>query len=929
MRYLACFVKFFAPIVMQLFFCSVLFAQDKLIKGTVVDADNRPLVGARVTLVELELTVSTDAYGIYRMDIPPQVVREKNTLQIAFIGKKTKSMPLLFNATGEVATVTLLDNSLALDEVPVVASQGQRSNSSLVFDREMIERFPALSLNDLLNRLPNRKNAAPSVQEMQNLTLRGAFSKVSGGARNINELNNAFGVAIIVDDMTLSNNGNMGGRNSGITGMSNATNAIRPSDYGVGGRPSSNIHYSGENVFGGIDLRQIPVENIESVEIISGVAPVRYGDISNGAVIVERQAGVTPAFFRAQVRSNATSYGLSKGFSLGSKLGMLNLDAGYINSYADNRDKLKQYQRINGSAIWTNYYGKEKQVKQTISGTYNKIVDGVNKDPDDPNSTAVSFGGWSWNASSRTSVSLKNSFINTVNFNLGASSSLQTTYREYFYNGAPVFYTDTLYSGIVEAEYASGVYDAVDHVENKPLNLNGRLEANGILYTGDLQHRLNFGVNYGYDTNLGRGRIVDPSRPKKDLSGAHSDRYYDFSLLHALHNLGIYLDDAVRTQLYGRDLNIRAGVRWDMMNGHSSFSPRTNISYRLADDMQIGLAYGLAFKSPGLAQLYPGPTFSDILLLNAFNGKVAESMVLFYVHRYDAVSKGLKSSIGQTLEASFTWNKNGHRLQSNLFYKKNSNVISNPEQRQVLLLPQYKATPIPGQKPNVEVTGMKGYLVGNRQFNNDRSIVNWGVEVMYATPKLKSLMTSFSATAALTAASDRNPALEGLYFNTEKTEPNDLLHIGLFPTSTGNNYLSRATLRSSTHIPKIRLIIELAADVELLNYSQRKLSDFYPKEYYTKDLTHYFIDTYDPTNAVHVQMFEARREDFNKARAENNLIYWDFSLNMAKEIGKNLYLSFNVYNFLDYQPRFYVEKAGSVRAPNSGPNYGAQITYKF
>ncbi|UZJ63013.1 TonB-dependent receptor plug domain-containing protein [Sphingobacterium sp. KU25419] len=245
------------------------------------------------------------------------------------------------------------------------------SNSSMVFDREMIERYPALSLNDLLNRLPNRKNSAPSIQEMQNLSLRGAFQATSGGTRNVNELNNAFGVAIIMDDMALSNNGNMQGRNPGIFGMGNATNYIRPSDYGLtGSKP--NISYSGENVFGGIDLRQIPIENIERVEVISGVAPARYGDISNGAVIIERQAGVTPTFFRVQVRSNATSYGLSKGTSLGKKIGMLNMDLGYVKSYADNRDKLKQYDRITGSLIWTNFYGKEKRLKQTFSGTYIK-----------------------------------------------------------------------------------------------------------------------------------------------------------------------------------------------------------------------------------------------------------------------------------------------------------------------------------------------------------------------------------------------------------------------------------------------------------------------------------------------------------------------------------------------------------------------------
>ncbi|SKB40290.1 Outer membrane receptor proteins, mostly Fe transport [Sphingobacterium nematocida] len=925
MHYFACFVRFSVVVVMQLLICTTLLAQDRSIKGKVVGVDNKPLVGAKVTLVELEQTVSTDANGMYHLHIPKQTANAKNTLQIGFIGKKTKNISLVLNTEGEVSTVTLLDNSLALEEVPVVASQGQRSNSSLVFDREMIERFPALSLNDLLNRLPNRMNTGPSVQEMQNLTLRGAFSQTTGRARDVHELGNAFGVAIIVDDIAMSNNGNMGGRNPGITGMSNATNAIRPSDYGTKGRPISSTSYSGENVFGGIDLRQIPVENIESVEVISGVAPVRYGDISNGAVIVERQAGRTPAFFRLQVRSNATSYGLSKGFALGKKWGMMNLDAGYVNSYADNRDKLKQYRRINGSAIWTNTYG---QVKQTLSATYNRVLDGVNKDPDDPLSNAVSFGGSNWNASSRTSITVKNSIIDRIGFNLGASSSLQTTYREYYYNGDPVFYTDTLYSGIVEAEYAPGQYDAVDHVENRPFNLNGRLEMNGRYYTGEVQHRFSLGANYSFDTNLGRGRIVDPSRPKKDLGGNASDRYYDFSLAHNLQNIGIYLDDAVRMELMGRELNMQAGVRWDIMNGYSSLSPRTNINYKLSDNLRLGVAYGISFKSPGLAHLYPGPSFEDILLLNAYNGKVAESMVIFYVHRNDVDSKGLKSSVGQTLETSLTWNKVGHSLRANLFYKRNDRVVSTVGQRQTLLLPEYKATPVPGQKPMLDITGYRRYLISDNYFTNDRSNDNLGVEVMYSTPRISAIMTSFSATAALTSSVNKDPNLESASFNDKETADN-IVHIGLFPSTQRRNYLSRGSIRSSTHVPRLRLIIELSADVELLNYTKSSLKDFYPREYYTKDLTHYVVDQFDPNNAHHEELFNKRKEDVMKRRAMDNLTYWNFSLSMAKEIGKNLYLSFNVYNFLDYQPRIYKEAAGTVRAPNGTPNYGAQMTYKF
>src|SRR5690606_41098961 len=71
----------------------------------------------------------------------------------------------------------------------------------------------------------------------------------------------------------------------------------------------------------------------------SGLAPARYGDLSDGAVIIERQAGRTPTFVRVQARNNATSYGVSKGLVLSPKLGHLNVDLSYVNSFADNRDK--------------------------------------------------------------------------------------------------------------------------------------------------------------------------------------------------------------------------------------------------------------------------------------------------------------------------------------------------------------------------------------------------------------------------------------------------------------------------------------------------------------------------------------------------------------------------------------------------------------
>lgn len=901
-------------------------AQTAWIKGKVSDVKRQPLAGANVRLDQQELSVLTDRAGEYKIKLPNNMILKDVLLSVSYIGKKGQELKILLDVPVKIQNITLQDVSLALDEVEVMGKAGKLSNSSIVFDREMIERYPALSLNDLLNRLPNRTNTAPSVQEMQNITLRGAFSATASGARNTDELNNAFGVAIIMDDMALSNNGNMQGRNAGIFGMGNATNHIRPSDYGLtGSKP--NISYSGENVFGGIDLRQIPVENIERVEVISGVAPIRYGDISNGAIIIERQAGATPYFLRTQVRSNATSYGISKGTSLGKNLGALNVDVGYVKSYADNRDKLKQYDRVNGSLIWTNYYGKDKRLKQTFSGTYNKVIDRVNQDPDDPTEGAISFGGWSWNATSRTSYRVNGAFIKNINLNAGISSSIQKTYRENYVNGAVVLYTDSLQTGIVEGQYAPGQYIAIDHVDNRPLNLNGRLEANATTETGNILHNINFGTNYSYDVNRGKGRITDPSIPKRDI-GARTERYYDFSQLHGIHNIGLYVEDAMRTKLFGRDLAMRAGLRWDLMNGHSSLSPRTNINYGLSEHVNLGLAYGLSFKSPGMAQLYPGPTFDEIILLNAYNGRVDESTALIYLRRYEKDNKNLKSSLGQTLESSISWNKNGHSLRANLFYKRNTNVINTVNERSVLNLPTYSATAAPGQKPIVEQTGESTYLMSNLYFANVNSNINLGSEIMYATPRIPSLMTTFSATAAFTISNSSSKASSEEKLNDDKTEMTDIV-LGIFHNKSEKNYLSRAQLRSSTHIPSLRLIIELSAFCELLNYRKTSYDDLLPVGYYTRDYKYHVVTHFDPEDEKHMELFNKRKVTADRVNKDNNYMYWNFSLNMAKEIGKNIYLSFNVYNFLDYQPRIYKQGATGVFAPNSSPNYGAQLTYKF
>ncbi|KGE13013.1 TonB-dependent receptor [Sphingobacterium deserti] len=904
---------------------SVCFSQSRNFTGRVVDENGQPLVGVSIKIEESNIQLHSDKNGLYELVMYDKL--DRLTVRYSYLGRNAEVRVYDKPTAQELPNVILALSTLSLEKIDIQAKVGAQSNSSLVIDREMIERYPSLSLNDLLNFLPNRKIVAPSVQSMQNLTLRGAFDRRTGAARNVDEMNNAFGTAIIIDDMVLSNNANMQSRNPNVRGISNANLSVT-NGYGLRGDNTAQS-YSGESSFGGIDLRQIPTENIERLEVISGVAPVRYGDISDGAVILERQAGQTPAFLRIQSRDNATSYGISKGFSLSPSLGDLNVDFSYLNSYADNRDKLKQYRRIGGSAIWTTRYGNDDKWKQTFSATYNKVLDGVNKDPDDPESTAISFGSWNFNASSRLAYQPNGSFLKRVGLNLGIQNAHQVSYRESYYNIPYVLYTDTLGTGIVEGIYDQGQYTAVEHIDGRPLTLSARLEANATSTIAGVKHHLNFGATVDYSKNNGRGRLSDPSRPQRNIQN-YSERYYDFSLLHPTVNVGLYLEDRVHTSLWNRPLNVTAGVRYDIQNGNPSISPRTNINYVVSPNVNVGFAYGMAFKSPSLAHLYPGPTFQEVLLLNAYNGKVNESTSRIFVQRFDPVSDQLNAQFSQTFEATFRWRKNGHALSINSFYKENRRGINSVSVKQITALPMYSSTPVTGQKPYVEIVGMRKYMYdfSNLQNANDRN--NYGFEVMYASPKIASIFTSFVMAGGFTLAHSND------YYNTQKgfnesgSDLNDIV-IGVFRPFRDRNYLSNGRVGSVTHLSHLRLVIELTADFQFLNRRRLAESQYIPVGYYTRDLEYHAVDAFDMENVNHRFLYDQRRLEVIDANAAADLIFGNFHLNVAKEIGKNLRFSFNVYNFLDYQPRMRPAAGSSttILTPNPPPSYGAQITYKF
>lgn len=909
-------------------FANTLYAQNKsVINGKIYDQQQHPLESVSIKILETNQYTSSTGSGSFSVQTTG-IIGQEITLEFSCIGfqKQTSKVTILPGKTElEVIRMKILD--LSLKEISINARRDYEgsTNSSLIINRDMIEQIPALSINDLLNQIPNRKMAPPSLQNVQNLTLRSTFEEVSSG-RDPFSLNNSFGVAIIMDGLAISNNANMQSYNPGITGIG-SSGITSGNGYGLSGTRTR--AYSGDYAFGGTDLRQIPVENIESIEVISGVPSAKYGDLTDGAVIIERQAGKSPAQLTMQLRDNATSYGLSKGFKLPDHLGALNLGLNYVNSYADNRDKIKAFRRITGNAMWTNTFGKQNQFKNTFSLDYGQNLDGIRQDPDDPNKTKVRFDSWNFSVGNRSSYPLSGDFLKNIALNLRYAEGHQTTYREELVNKAYIMYSDATTTGITEGEYATGIYNAISQIDGRPINMSAALDFNAELNTGSLVHYVSFGGSFNYSMNKGQGQMSDPSRPRTLANTSTrpngSERYYDFALAHPQQDFGAYVEDFFKFKVFERDLNIRAGLRLDQQNGFTSFSPRTNVNYQVTKNLRMGLAYGLSLKAPGLAHRYPGPTFIEVPLVNAYNGNANESTYLLYIERYDPTNKNIKPSQNQSMEFTTQVKFGDFNLSFSAFHKMARNGISSIQTKKMVELPKYLATAVPGQKPLITEIGTTRYLLDYYTIGNILRSNSQGLEIILNTPQIKQISTSFNLSGGIFKTKYKTTGVSFSNPNDVSNTVPDYAKIGIYWPGDRTSYLSNARVTTNTHIPEISLIVQFTAEFSLLEKTIRSSSAGIPIAYYTNDSRYVTIENFDYNNPAYNYLYKPISEinSDNMPRVIAN-----YHLSIGKEIKKRFKFSFNVYNFFNHQPT-YINTGGTTIYPNPAPTFGAQISLKL
>lgn len=900
------------------------------LKGKVTDEQLRPLAFATVKLSDGSWNISTvtRADGSFSLGFSSTDTSFLFTLQISYVGKAMHTALISAKNIGALQHYKLMDQNLKLPEVEVNGvRRAQNSNSSIIFDREAIEQTQALSLANVMNYLPGQTIIKPviTVQGNQMLTMRSALTMNS-----IESLNNAFGINFQLDGSVMSNDANMQAMNPGRGGFFWANNIQNPESGVVRDRSYRNgsMYASYSNEFqanNGIDMRSIPVENVESIEVISGVASARYGDYTTGVISIQRQAGVTP--WRVNIRTNEATQniGINKGFKLNKGWGALNFGLDHLTGKDDPSNSLKSFRRTNFSVLWSYQHDGRARFKNTLSIDGSVTLDKTDLDPELGTEMMARMENKRFGISNRSSWTYKRKLF--YDFQLQGSYNVgrQESYDQRYLNTTTVRpMTDAMETGIHEGYYIPGYYLAYKQVLGEPVNINARAETNSLVKIGkNITNKISIGVNYSYSANKGPGMILDPDRPRFPNTGNKNDRPRPFQQVPAVSNAGAYIENAFKTKLMGRALSINLGARADIQNKFLTFSPRLNARYAITKDLNFNIAAGTATKAPGLSQISPGPIYIDVPLVNTYNGSVNESVYLAYTRVVELNKLDIRPYRSNTFETGLTWDKKPFHFSAYYFYRENDNGFTTQTVLLPLTLPNYNVISVPGQKPQYSPDGTTKIVnVTYSQVTNGLYNSTHGVELGMGVDKIRAIETSFNFNTALYFTNNYTNTTN---INTTPTTYNLPSVYGVYANNSSKATTVKSTVTTSTHIPALRMAVNLTGELFWVSNTYTDPASIYPIGYYNINMQYFSLTPEEARTPEYAHLRKAVSADGNSASYNPPFLYPNVHMRLSKEIGDFLRFSFNAYNIFNIRPT-YITQSGT-RYFNGQPSYGAELIF--
>ena len=898
------------------------------ISGKVVDAKTgEPVIGAAVNVEDTGIWAISDENGTFFL---PDIRPGDYAVQFSCLGFVDKRLSFVVKKDIPNLTIKLDQNTLALNSVVVTAERDKEGmNTSLKFGANALNHLQMSNVTDISALLPGGKTVNPD------LTTDNAVSLRSGGLAAGNA---AFGTALEVDGVRVGNNASFGSMS-------------------------------------GTGTRNISTENVQSIEVITGVPSAEYGDLNSGMVRINTRKGLTPWNITFAVNPRTYQASASKGIDLMKNRGVLNVSAEWTRATQKLSSPYTSYTRRGFSASYSNTFKNVLKFEAGATGN----IGGMNtkNDPDAYKGTWSKVRDNVLRANTSLTWLLRKSWI--TNLKLDASVNYNDNRSQDHAYGSSASMLPAVHSelaGYYLADRLPVSYFSDKVIDSKELDYAASLKYEWFKKSGKRLSKLKAGVQWKANGNVGEGEYYkDPS------VAANGYRPRPYSQYPFMHNVAAYLEEDYTFPIGKTSLQISAGLRLENLfvkdtdyKNVSSLSPRFNAKWKISDNLSIRGGWGVSEKLPSFYILYPVQKYRDIQTFGFSHGD--SSSYVYYTQPYKMLfnenlkwQKNYNAEFG--IEAYFLrtsvslvgfFNKtNNPYTYQNIYTPFSYNIMSVPSGYTVPDNPEIRVDSQTGQVymrgSNEEFWTPMATKVTDKTFfesqmpGNGDDIYRTGAELIVDFPEIAPIRTKFRLDAnyaythyidntlnwtyrtgwSHTSLSNRSYQYVGIYANGGES--------GTFNGKESHSL--NANLTAITHIPEARIVITCRLEMSLLSRF-RNLSRYQGKEYaYNVNAdgiesiggSIYGSKNYTAIRPVKYMDENGDVHDFTDKEASDpafaNLIiksgnaytfsqdgygaYLSANLSVTKEIGDHVSLSFFANNFTN--SRMYVtSKATGVSA---------------
>lgn len=875
------------------------------IKAVILDKTGEPLSGATMQLVQSGLWGISGKDGEVEIKNVPRL---PVAYKVSMLGYKDVEGEICLDGKDNVR-ILMEEESLSMREVVVVAQAGQGGESTTsIIGRQALDHLQATSLKDILQLLPGGVS-----MKNPSLTSPGQFK-----VRTLASDDNAtFGAAIIINGMPVSTNANM---NTGL-GLSSIS--------------------SGNS---GADLRSIATDDIESVEIIRGVASAEYGDLSSGVMIVNKRIGVSDLNMKARIMPGIKQLHAGKGFDIKSA-GSLNISADYARGTSDPRFLTDKYNRgLLSLAHRKTLLDKTWTLTTNLDLSYTGEWKGA--DPDEPEAMKKFFSSrdaFSLRLSHNGMLKLDKALARTLKYDVALSLSSDRIFNDRLVPVGAGAILDATKDGMYEGTPYPSSYETLSGTKSNPVMYWAKFSDLFYLNVGNMSNRFNVGTEWKIEGNRGIGQY--DKTPK--FKAFAQDRIRRFCDIPYMNQISAYVEDNVVLTFSERrypNITGQVGVRWTVVQPWRNermmaLSPRLNIAVNPERYLSLRLGYGISEKVPSLQDLYPSPDYYDFYNMSVSDGQ--KSYYLYSTRVFDNKPVSIKTMRGTKYELGFDVRlDNGMSFSVVGYHEKVSRGfgIDNSEWK-TLVFDVWNAADVTftGQKPiyDQQNPSQRDTVLYNLiRPGNPKSRRNRGIEFDFNFGKINATNTSFYLSGAW---SETRSSSSNLGYKLPVGEARNYGPVYVvYPESSysfSENRRFSATLRVVQHIPVIRFIVSASAQCILYEYDHEVSSGTRPLGYiYGSEYIKFTEDQLDDIEFnFHGYMLKDQIFD---TRISNVPVTWPaiwcLDMRVTKEIGDKAGFSFYANNVLFSQPWQSNSVSVSKVERNGGLfSYGLEIFLNF